>query len=139
MINELEGLSRGSVGREEVALCAIEALKILREKRSSIKFLTIMGNVLSKPDFMAEEAFTSNDIIHNNDDRILASALNLCQGDQKSEVEPATELKPRVMRMKREVVLLSMDRNLRIKALSSELPVRDLPAFVKWAFEDNLL
>lgn len=33
----------------------------------------------------------------------------------------------------REVVLLTDDRNLRVKALASELPTRDLPSFVQWA------
>lgn len=33
----------------------------------------------------------------------------------------------------REVVLLTNDRNLRVKALSNNLPVRELPDFVKWA------
>lgn len=33
----------------------------------------------------------------------------------------------------RSVVLLTDDRNLRVKALAAELPARDLPAFVRWA------
>lgn len=33
----------------------------------------------------------------------------------------------------REVVLLTTDRNLRVKALTNELPVRELNDFVKWA------
>lgn len=33
----------------------------------------------------------------------------------------------------REVVLLTDDRNLRVKALAAELPTRDLPSFVQWA------
>lgn len=38
-----------------------------------------------------------------------------------------------VKRLVREVVLLTDDRNLRVKALARDLPVRDLPAFMKWA------
>ena len=33
----------------------------------------------------------------------------------------------------REVVLLSSDRNLRVKALTNDIPVRELPDFVRWA------
>lgn len=33
----------------------------------------------------------------------------------------------------REVVLLTTDRNLRVKALTNEIPVRELHDFVKWA------
>ncbi|GBP48120.1 hypothetical protein EVAR_74625_1 [Eumeta japonica] len=37
------------------------------------------------------------------------------------------------VRRVREVVLLTDDRNLRVKALAAELPARDLPAFLQWA------
>lgn len=40
---------------------------------------------------------------------------------------------PKVARRVREVVLLTDDRNLRVKALAAELPTRDLPSFVHWA------
>lgn len=33
----------------------------------------------------------------------------------------------------RECVLLTTDRNLRVKALTSDIPVRELPDFIKWA------
>jgi hypothetical protein len=38
-----------------------------------------------------------------------------------------------VKRLRREVVLLTDDRNLRVKALSRDVPVRDLPAFLAWS------
>lgn len=41
-----------------------------------------------------------------------------------------------VRRLVCEVVLLTDDRNLRVKALSRDLPVRDLPAFMRWAALD---
>lgn len=37
------------------------------------------------------------------------------------------------IRLRREVVLLTDDRNLRVKALTRHVPVRDIPAFLKWA------
>lgn len=33
----------------------------------------------------------------------------------------------------RDVVLLTDDRNLRVKALSRDVPVRELPDFMRWA------
>lgn len=33
----------------------------------------------------------------------------------------------------REVVLLTTDRNLRVKALTNDIPVRELSDFIKWA------
>ena len=37
-----------------------------------------------------------------------------------------------VRRLRREVVLLTDDRNLRVKALARDVPVRDLPTFMTW-------
>lgn len=37
------------------------------------------------------------------------------------------------VRLHREVVLLTDDRNLRVKALTWNVPVRDIPAFLSWA------
>lgn len=37
------------------------------------------------------------------------------------------------IRLLREVVLLTDDRNLRVKALTRNVPVRDIPAFLTWA------
>lgn len=36
-------------------------------------------------------------------------------------------------RLVRDVVLLTDDRNLRVKALTRDVPVRELPDFVRWA------
>ena len=36
-------------------------------------------------------------------------------------------------RLVREVVLLTEDRNLRVKALARDVPVRELPDFLRWA------
>lgn len=37
------------------------------------------------------------------------------------------------VRLRREVVLLTDDRNLCVKALTRNVPVRDIPAFLSWA------
>lgn len=36
-------------------------------------------------------------------------------------------------RLRREVVLLTDDRNLRVKALARDVPVREVPDFMQWA------
>lgn len=36
-------------------------------------------------------------------------------------------------RVKRDVVLLTDDRNLRVKALARDVPVREVPDFIQWA------
>lgn len=38
-----------------------------------------------------------------------------------------------VRHLVREVVLLTTDRNLRVKALTNDIPVRELRDFIKWA------
>lgn len=43
----------------------------------------------------------------------------------------AEEGQPR--RLRREVVLLTEDRNLRVKALARDVPVREVPDFMQWA------
>lgn len=43
----------------------------------------------------------------------------------------AGEGQPR--RLRRDVVLLTEDRNLRVKALARDMPVREVPDFVQWA------
>lgn len=37
------------------------------------------------------------------------------------------------LQIDREVVLLTNDRNLRVKAIQQNVPVRDIALFIKWA------
>lgn len=50
-----------------------------------------------------------------------------------SEVFSALVPTEEPIRLLREVVLLTDDRNLRVKALTRNVPVRDIPAFLTWA------
>ncbi|CAH0720855.1 unnamed protein product, partial [Brenthis ino] len=73
-----------------------------------------------------------------NDDRVLATALNLQANlndseNRTGEAGAAGGAGGECARRVREVVLLTDDRNLRVKALAAELPARDLPSFVQWA------
>lgn len=84
----------------------------------------------------------------SNDDKILDTALNLCKKSVEEKKGKILQLKTNhtfywtdinlyetgeVRYVVREVVLLTTDRNLRVKALTNELPVRELHDFVKWA------
>lgn len=64
---------------------------------------------------------------NSNDDRILQTALNLCH---RTNIEK--KLKNKIF-IQTECVLLTTDRNLRVKALSRNLSVSQLKEFISWA------
>lgn len=94
-----------------------------------------------------------------NDDKILATCLSLCKNNTQMSVDSpqvdgiyfivvmmCTECcvfiilflfvgEPR--KIYRDVVLLTEDRNLRVKALSSDMPVRALMDFINWLSFNN--
>lgn len=149
-MGELEGLARGgkspapaprvSMDPEhmlKVADASKRALEFLRSRSPAVKCLTTRGTV------MVSSAFTSEDdkdldVGPRNDDRILATCLSLCKNVRTSmatdcgdHVSEEGDGDPR--KLYREVVLLTEDRNLRVKALARDVPVRELPDFLKWA------
>ncbi|XP_077294426.1 smg6 nonsense mediated mRNA decay factor isoform X3 [Arctopsyche grandis] len=152
VVSELEGLTRAV----RVGEAAQAALEVLRVRRPALRFATTRGNLLGTATFTAEQ---DTDASLTNDDRILAASLSLCrtipivhqqhQAENKDvplsgAVEGAASSNGAanhtdeigsdgVRRLVREVVLLTDDRNLRVKALARDLPVRDLPAFMRWA------
>ncbi|XP_012273002.1 telomerase-binding protein EST1A isoform X2 [Orussus abietinus] len=144
VLNELEGLTRGASPRNcppasrasldpehvaRVAENAKSALAFARSRNPAIKCLTTRGTVLTSSTFTVEED-VDQDGLTRNDDRILATCLSLCRASSKDQ--PSTEEgQPR--RLRREVVLLTEDRNLRVKALARDVPVREVPDFMQWA------
>nr|XP_022917819.1 telomerase-binding protein EST1A isoform X1 [Onthophagus taurus] len=139
VLNELEGLAKG--GKHPVpttrnasdpehvimvAESAKHALDYLSVKNSNIKYITTKGTILASSTFTVEDDSVS-DMALKNDDKILSSCLALCKvnKDQHNEGEPR--------KLYREVVLLTEDRNLRVKALAKDVPVRELPDFIVWA------
>jgi len=120
VLNELDGLCRSRLSVE-----AKSALSFLREKNSQIRFVTSKGATLPTMAFTMEE---NDDQAMNNDDRILQCCLNLIR-DKASEEEKQVD---GIRYLRRDVVLLTDDRNLRVKCLSRDVPVRDLPAFLTW-------
>ncbi|XP_053691492.1 telomerase-binding protein EST1A [Sabethes cyaneus] len=108
---------------EKVAEASRAALKFLKSKNPALKCVTSKGSVMTRSAFTSEDDDGEQ---KSNDDRILETAMNLCRNHTE-------EKRGEIRYIMREVVLLTTDRNLRVKALSNDLPVRELPDFIKWA------
>uniref|UniRef100_A0A8C0N8U5 Telomerase-binding protein EST1A n=1 Tax=Canis lupus familiaris TaxID=9615 RepID=A0A8C0N8U5_CANLF len=138
VINELDGLAKG----QETDHRAGGYARVVQEKaRKSIEFLerrfesrdTCLRALTSRGNELESIAFRSEDItgqLGNNDDLILSCCLHYCK-DKAKDFMPTNKEEP--IRLLREVVLLTDDRNLRVKALTRNVPVRDIPAFLTWA------
>ncbi|XP_025032077.1 telomerase-binding protein EST1A-like isoform X2 [Python bivittatus] len=140
VINELDGLAKGPESEHRVggytrplqerARKAVDFLEACFEKRDSyIRALTSRGNELESISFRSEDISRQQG---NNDDLILSCCLHYCN-DRAKDFMPAKKDDP--IRLLREVVLLTDDRNLRVKALTRNVPVRDIPTFLRWAQE----
>ncbi|KAK2537474.1 hypothetical protein Q9233_002778 [Columba guinea] len=140
VINELDGLAKGpemehrAAGYarqvQERARKSIEFLEERFESRDNcLRALTSRGNELESISFRSEDTTGQQG---NNDDLILSCCLHYCN-DKAKDFMPTNKDDP--IRLLREVVLLTDDRNLRVKALTRNVPVRDIPTFLKWAQE----
>ncbi|KAJ7997397.1 hypothetical protein DPEC_G00228560 [Dallia pectoralis] len=94
-------------------------------KEACLRALTSRGSELDSIAFRSEDTSGQQG---NNDDVILSCCLHYCKD---KDLVPAQRDGP--VRLRREVVLLTDDRNLRVKALTRNVPVRDIPAFLTWA------
>ncbi|XP_063220783.1 telomerase-binding protein EST1A [Bacillus rossius redtenbacheri] len=137
VLKELEGLARGGRDRDVLPLAPVEpahaarvatgarqALAFLRSRQAGVRCVTSRGTVLAPAGITMEEDTEPG---QGNDDRVLATCLSLCRCPEQ-ESEPG---EPR--RLLRDVVLLTEDRNLRVKALARHVPVREVPDFARWA------
>ncbi|XP_077596557.1 telomerase-binding protein EST1A isoform X2 [Stigmatopora nigra] len=139
VITELDGLAKGQDasgggggayvrGVQEKARRAVLFLEEAFEAREPrLRALTSRGSQLESIAFRSEDTSGQQG---NNDDVILSCCLHYCQ-DKAKDFMP--DQKNGTVRLQREVVLLTDDRNLRVKALTRNVPVRDIPAFVGWA------
>ncbi|KAK8771884.1 hypothetical protein V5799_024870 [Amblyomma americanum] len=139
VLNELHGLSRGGsrpgTGYAdhcgEVSSNARAALTYLEERfgqrEPKLRTITLRGSLLDTINFRCEDL---GDYKGTNDDQILTCCQLLCRdrAEQAFPREPDAPLK-----LYRDTVLITEDRNLCIKALTHNVPVRDLPAFLRWA------
>ncbi|CAB1333253.1 unnamed protein product [Coregonus sp. 'balchen'] len=113
---------------QEKAKVAVAFLERGFEAREPcLRALTSRGSQLESIAFRSEDTSGQQG---NNDDVILSCCLHYCK-DKAKDFMPAQRDGP--VRLRREVVLLTDDRNLRVKALTRNVPVRDIPSFLTWA------
>ncbi|AWO99831.1 EST1 DNA bind multi-domain protein [Scophthalmus maximus] len=113
---------------QEKARLAVAFLeKGFEARKPCLRALTSRGNQLDSISFRSEDTSGQQG---NNDDVILSSCLHYCK-DKAKEFMP--DQRNGTVRLQREVVLLTDDRNLRVKALTRNVPVRDISAFLGWA------
>ncbi|XP_076876434.1 telomerase-binding protein EST1A [Brachyhypopomus gauderio] len=144
VITELDGLAKGLETRDGEAACRTQAAhaRLVQEqakaavaflekgfeaREQGLRALTSRGSQLESIAFRSEDTSGQKG---NNDDVILSCCLHYCQ-DKAKDFMPVQRDGP--VRLRREVVLLTDDRNLRVKALTRNVPVRDIPAFLSWA------
>ncbi|XP_043215945.1 telomerase-binding protein EST1A-like [Amphibalanus amphitrite] len=135
VLAELDGLSRpGGGGRPRPGQSEQHVQQVRRTARAALAFVqqrgaphvrcvTSRGHLISSAVFTAED---DDDEQATNDDRILSCCRNLERGVAEQQTDGGQHLT-------REVVLLTDDRNLRLKALSMDVPTRTVPDFLSWA------
>ncbi|KAK2828252.1 hypothetical protein Q5P01_019286 [Channa striata] len=117
---------------QEKARLAVAFLeKAFEAREQCLRALTSRGNQLESIAFRSEDTSGQQG---NNDDVILSCCLHYCK-DKAKDFMP--DHRNGTVRLQREVVLLTDDRNLRVKALTRNVPVRDIPAFLSWAKGDR--
>ncbi|XP_042354789.1 telomerase-binding protein EST1A [Plectropomus leopardus] len=113
---------------QEKARLAVAFLeKGFEAREPCLRALTSRGNQLESIAFRSEDTSGQQG---TNDDVILSCCLHYCK-DKAKDFMP--DQRNGTVRLQREVVLLTDDRNLRVKALTRNVPVRDIPAFLSWA------
>ncbi|XP_061595747.1 telomerase-binding protein EST1A [Cololabis saira] len=113
---------------QEKARLAVAFLeKGFESREPCLRALTSRGNQLESIAFRSEDTSGQQG---NNDDVILSCCLHYCK-DKAKDFMP--HQRNGTVKLQREVVLLTDDRNLRVKALTRNVPVRDIPAFLSWA------
>ncbi|CAF1446008.1 unnamed protein product [Rotaria magnacalcarata] len=114
---------------EMVRRQSIQAVKMIEEcfasKERRVQAMTGEGTVLDSIQFRNEVKKNES-----NDDTILGCCLKYCR-DNPREFFPQN--KDGAIRLHREVVLITDDRNLRLKAQARNVPVKDLTKFLELA------
>ncbi|XP_043071106.1 telomerase-binding protein EST1A isoform X2 [Drosophila grimshawi] len=136
VVKELDGLSKGvkldsyrsskQTQRihhfDEVSTRAKKSLEFIRSAKNNVKCVTTKGSVISASLFaLVEEEYASND------DKILATAV---AASKNASTEQCRDGKCFI---RTELVLITTDRNLRVKALARNLAVSALDEFLQWA------
>lgn len=140
------------------SMAAHSALHFLQTAGKLIRCATTKGSILKSMAFTLESdepkhgASTTEHL--NNDDKILLTAVNLsqfycgrsnamdsCHSSTANKVATAnistapsnTSTAEMKSTMQRQVVLLTNDRNLKVKAIAQNIPVREVLDFLKWS------
>lgn len=143
VLNELEGLAKGDESGLKIydtptktSLNAHKALVFLKGVGSNVKCATSKGSFLNSMAFTKEsDCISAGDspIDHlNNDDKILMTAINLTKLHTNDTIT-GPKLIISISNLQRKVVLLTNDRNLKLKAITQNIPVRELVDFIKWS------
>ena len=144
VLNELDGLAKGMKNEkstknddpQRVAVIAEKAqlaLNFLRDRPLNTKCVTYKGTILPSFGVTTEEDARQG---KTNDDLILDTCINLASSSKAIDVTPTKDYTTnKLMRhIVRDIVLLTGDRNLRLKAHATDIPVNKLSDFIKWAF-----
>lgn len=139
---------------------AQKALLFLKNVGTAVKCATTKGSFLNSMAFTRESdcstssslssspssstaaaaaAASSTNEHLNNDDKILLTVTNLSKihstqlAAAMPKPPPNTSASTATPNLQRKVVLLTNDRNLKLKAITQNVPVRELVDFVKWS------
>lgn len=137
VVKELDGLSKGvkiethensQVKKnrihhfDDVSTRAKKSLEFIKSANNNVKCATTKGSIINASLFaLVEEQQASND------DKILATALALSKSMSKEANKDGKTF------IQTELVLITTDRNLRVKALARKLAVSELKEFLQWA------
>ncbi|XP_001358875.2 telomerase-binding protein EST1A [Drosophila pseudoobscura] len=137
VVKELDGLSKGvkldsyrnsrqTQKRihhfDEVSTRAKKSLEFIKSAKSNLKCATTKGSFVNASVFgLVEEEYLSND------DKILATAIAVSKTTKSEQCQDGKCF------IQTELVLITTDRNLRVKALTRNLAVSALDEFLQWA------
>lgn len=144
VLNELDGLAKGmkngqSINHDDpehvtkIAEKSKLALAFLRDRPINTKCVTYKGTILPSFGVTTEEDARQG---KTNDDLILDTCINLASMSKTDDAKPSKDCSKQnqIRHIIRDIVLLTGDRNLRLKAHATDIPVNKLSDFIKWAF-----
>ncbi|XP_058063380.1 telomerase-binding protein EST1A [Anopheles bellator] len=126
VVKELRGLALGDTNRPKQPLAGVAeasqlALAFLETcEPGAISYIDMDGEIVAKDSPFPPD----RDTLRTNDDRILQAALSLCR-DQYSDPPDVDGY------IVRNVVLITNDRTLRVKAITTNMPTKALCEFIE--------
>ena len=132
VLKELDGLAKGARPDKYsspeyaamVAENARQALSFLKDRPVNTRCVTSKGSVVSSLGVTTEDS--DYDSAKNNDDLILDACINLAMHKE--------DIRGNMRVVSRDLVLLTDDRNLKLKAHTTDIPVNKLSDFIHWAY-----